>query len=71
MEMFESILFEFFSQIVIIEGRTKIKEFRFWPYFPRIVLIDGVLIIRNYITIVINSKKNYLLNLKKTQYFDF
>ena len=23
-----------FSQIVLIEGRTKIKKRRFWPYFP-------------------------------------
>ena len=32
-EIFEIIHFDYFSQIVLIEGRTKIKR-RFWPYFP-------------------------------------
>ena len=53
-EIFEIIPFDYFSQIVLIEGRTKIKKRKFWPYFPQIVLIEGVLIDRNH------SSRSYL-----------
>ena len=39
--IFEIKPFDYFSQIVFIEVRTKIKKRRFWPYFPQIVLIDA------------------------------
>ena len=47
-EIFEIVPFDYFSQIVLIEGRTKIQKRRFWPHFPQIVLIEGVLIDRNH-----------------------
>ena len=43
-EIFEIVLFDYFSQIVLIEGETKIKKCKFWPYFPQIVLIKSIFI---------------------------
>ena len=39
-ESFENMPIGFFSKIVVIERRTKIKKCRFWTYFPQIFVID-------------------------------
>ena len=43
MEIFENLPSGFFSQIVLREGRAKIKKRRFWPYFPKNFLIEDVI----------------------------